>query len=88
MSYDHYRSEYKLTTKGWIHEGVSCPPEDHAETWEKEVCQGSGFGKESEHPRMVWLNPAFTEQKRAELHDKFPFPGKSPITDDLFRYLR
>jgi hypothetical protein len=88
MSYDHYRSEYRLTTKGWIHEGVSCPPEDHAETREKEVCQGSGFGKESERWRILWFNSAFIEQQRAELHREFPFPDKSPITEDLLRKLR
>jgi hypothetical protein len=88
MSYDRYRSEYHLTTKGWIHENVACPPEDRAETWEKEVYQGSGFGKESEHWRILWSNSAFTKEQRAELHEKFPFPGKSPIAGDLFRNLR
>jgi len=88
MSYDHYRSEYHLTMKGWIREDAECSSEDRAETWEKEVYQGSEFGKESEHWRILWSNPAFTKQKCAELHKKFPFPGKSPIAEDFFRKLR
>jgi hypothetical protein len=88
MSYDHYRSEYHLTMRGWIPEDVACPPEDRAETWEKEVYQGSGFGKESEQWRILGSNPTFTKQQCAELHEKFPFPGKSPLRDDLFRNLR
>jgi hypothetical protein len=74
--------------RGWIHEDVACPLEDRAEIWEKEVYQGSEFGKESEHWQILGSNPAFTKQQCAELHEKFPFPGKSPITDDLFRNLR
>ena len=88
MSYDHYRSKYYLTMNGWIHEGAPCLPEDHAETWEEKVYQGSGFGKESTHWRILWSNPSFTAQQRVELHERFPFPGKSPITDDLFRNFR
>lgn len=88
MGYDHYRSEYYLTMRGWVHEDIACPLEERAETWEKEVYQGSGFGRESEHWRILGSNPAFTKQQSAELHEKFPFPGKLPLTDDLFRNLR
>ena len=88
MCYEHYQSEYHLTMKGWIHEDVACPLEDRTETWEKEVYQGSEFGKESEHWQILGSNPAFTKKQCAELHEKFPFPGKSPIRNDLFRNLR
>jgi hypothetical protein len=88
MSYDHYRSEYHLTMNGWIGEEVGYPTEDRAETWEKEVYQGSEFGRESEHWRKLRSSPNFTKEQCAELHERFPFPGKSPLTDDLFRNLR
>lgn len=88
MSYDRYRFEYHLTSSGWIREDTMSLPEDRAETWENEVYQGSGFGRESEHWRMLRSIPTFSEQKRAELHERFPFPGKSQITDDLFRNLK
>jgi hypothetical protein len=88
MSYDHYHLTYHLTTDGWIREGAASLPDLIAETWENEVYQGSGFGKESQHWRMLRSSPAFTEEQRAELHQKFPLPGKSPMTDDLFRNLR
>lgn len=88
MSYDCNRLIYLLTIKGWIHEAVTGPPDEAVETWEKEIYQGSEFGRESEHWRKLWSSPAFTKQECAELHEKFPFPGKLQITDDLFSNLR
>ena len=88
MSYDHYRLNYYLTTNGWTHDGAASLPDLIAETWEIEVYQGSEFGRESVDRRILGSNPAFTKQQCAELHEKFPFPGKSPITDDFFRNLR
>jgi hypothetical protein len=87
MSYDHYRLNYYLTTNGWIHEGAAPLPDLIAETWEIEVCQGSEFGKESRQRHRLQVNLALPEEQRAELHKKFPFPGRSPIADDVFRHL-
>lgn len=87
MSYDHYRLKYDLTTNGWIHENAASLPGLIAETWEIEVYQGSEFGKESRHWHRLQFSPALAEEQRAELHKKFPFPGRSPIADDVFRHL-
>jgi hypothetical protein len=85
MSYDRYSIEYRLTVNGWSSEDADCPSGDHVETWEKQVHQGSEFGRESAHWRRLWSNPSFTEEQLAELHEQFPFPERGKTTADLFK---
>jgi len=85
VSYDRYSVEYCLTVSGWTSNKEDLAPEGHVETWEKETYQGSGFGRESSTWRMLWFNPDFTDEQRASLHEKFPFPERQKITDDLFK---
>ncbi len=87
MSYDRYQIKYHLTANGWSPNEDACLTEARIETWEKEVYQGFGFGPESEHWRMLWSNPDFTEPERSALREKFPFPQRPQITEEWLRGL-
>ena len=88
MSYDRYQITYHLTRNGWTSEDGDCLPEERVETWEKDVCQGSGFGPESESWAKLWFNPNFSESERSALREKFPFPKRPQISEEWLRGLR
>jgi hypothetical protein len=72
---DNYSVVHYFTSEGWKSDLKDVHPEDHIETWEENIKLSSGFGAaESSTWRMLWGNPAFTPEKLALVHDKFPKP--------------
>jgi hypothetical protein len=85
MSHDRYSIEYYLTVDGWKTNKEELAPGGLLETWEKSTYQGSGFGRESSTWQKLWSDPALSKEPSMLLHERFPFPERAKITDDLFK---
>jgi hypothetical protein len=86
MSYDRYSTEYYLMRDGWRRK-EEVPAGELLEIWEKETYQGSGFGRESSTWHRLWSAPGFSNEESLRLRERFPFPERPRITEDLFRNL-
>jgi hypothetical protein len=87
MSYDRYSIEYYLMRDGWKARKEQVPPGELLEIWEKETYQGSGFGRESSEWHRVWGAPGFTSEESLRLRERFPFPERPRVTEDLLKNL-
>lgn len=88
MSYDNYTAKYYLTHTGWIRSEEWDGTNEYLEIWEKEVYQGSGFGRESESWKKIWSNPNVSAQLLEKLHTGFPFPRRAPLSEDSLKAIR
>ena len=82
MSVDNYRSEYHLTTNGWINgsdwfynkiqgEAIS-RPEDTIETWERHETQSSAYSRPEVSWSCIWRKSGIEAAEIKRLHAKFP----------------
>jgi len=85
MSYDKSETEYRLTTRGWVHNDALLPDDIVVERWLAKTYQGSGFGKESTHGERCSVNPAFSNEERDALHKQFPAPWSDEVKEQAAR---
>jgi hypothetical protein len=87
VSHDNYSTAYYLTRVGWRSKEEEVPACELMEIWEKDTYRGSGFGRESSTWRRLWSAPGFSDEESLRLRERFPFPERPRITEDLFKNL-
>lgn len=82
MSVDNYRSEYHLTSTGWVGgsdwfynqlQGQDVPrPPDTVETWERHETQSSAYSRPDVSWSCIWRKPGIDAAELKKLHTQFP----------------